>query len=210
MRSVRFVSLALAIVALFVAAPRPAPAQWTNRQRVYAPLMLALNVAYEEWLAGPLGGHAPPADSFTATLDATKDPYRVAFALTKSLSTAEVSYPVPSGTVIDSSGPQLPDVSKGPLTLSGSYVLAYIAAHGEHAKLRADDGSGHAFESSTGSAVVITTFQYQQHPAILVGFSQRTLPTTGPLRTIGCYKEEYYLVDPITFAAKRTTIGCPR
>jgi hypothetical protein len=213
MRLARLFATAPVLACLLLAPPFPVKAQWVDRQLVFAPLTLALGVAYNEWLAGPLAGHALAAESFTATLDATKDPYRVAFALTKSLSTAEVSYAVPASRVIDSSWPQLPllsGVSKGPLTLSGSYVLAYLAAHAEHLKRSSAYGSGFAFENSTGSAVVISTIKHEQHDAIIVGFSQSALPTSGPLRMIGCYKEQYYLVDPKTFAAETTTIGCPR
>jgi hypothetical protein len=208
----RVVATVMAFMCLLLAIPRPVSAQRQDRQLVYAPLMLALGIAYQEWIAGPLAGHAPPAASFTAVLDGTKNPYRIAFALTKSLSTAEVSYAVSASRVIDSSSPQLPQlqgVSKGPIALSGSYVRAYLAAHAEHAQLEAAYGTSYASENSTGSAVVIATIQHLGHDAINVGFSQTAPPQSGPLRIIGCYKEQYYLVDPVTFAAKKTTIGCP-
>lgn len=202
---------ALALMCLPIAAARPAQAQWLDRQLVFAPLMLAMDVAYQSWLTGPLGGHAPTPGSFMATLDATRNPYTVVFASAKGYAIPGGAYSVSANRVIDAMSAQLPlfpGVSKGPVTLSGGYVLAYRAANAEHAKFMAADADAYAFENTTGSSVVITAFTHENANAILVGFAQTALPTHGPWH-IGCYKEQYYIVDPETFVAQKTTIGCP-
>ncbi len=143
-------------------------------------------------------------------LDATNDPYTVAFAPAKGYSTPSGRYEVFASKMIDPSAMPAPTsfaAPKGPVTLSGTYVLAYLAAHAAHAKLYPAYDSVFAFENAPGSQIVIS---YPWHDRrIIVGFAQEVVPAPGSKRFIGCYKEQYFFVDPLTFAATQTRVGCP-
>ncbi len=172
--------------------------------------MLALDVAYTHWLAGPLAGRAPSAASFTATLDATNDPYTIVFAPTKGYSTAGGRYEVLSTKVIDPSAAPAPTsfiAPKEPVILSGTYVLAYQAAHAAHGTLYPAYDPAFAFENAPGSRVAIAHPWHDRR--IIVGFAQAVVPPPGSKRIIGCYKEQFYLVDASTFVATQTRMGCP-
>jgi len=192
--------------------PRAADAQYSGRQVVFGPLLLAMMAGYQKWLAGPLGNTAAQPASFKATLDATGNPYRITFAPLPGYKTPGASYSVPASDVVDYSLPAVSDANgpvyaKGPLSLSGSYVRAYVAALTVHRSYEKALGDAYAAQNSIGSGVAIAVLAEEKN-YILVGFAQR-VPAAGAVRKIGCYKEQQYLVNPVTFQATKTRIGCP-
>jgi hypothetical protein len=192
-------------------APQPVRAQYANKQLVYGPLLLALQIGYQQWLEGPLGNTPPEPASFKATLNATTDPYTIAFVAMPGYTTRGASYSVPASKVVDSSWPAVtngfvPPYSKGPLSLSGAYVRAYVAALHAHLGYKASLGDGFAYQNSAASGGAIAVRAEKND--IWVGFAQ-AVPAAGAVRKIGCYKEQQYLINPVTFAVTKTRIGCP-
>ncbi len=196
------------------AAVRAQSSPFANRQLVYGPLACAADSAYHEWLSGPLAGTPPAPTSFSATMSATADPYTISFTSTSGNTPAKATYAIASSTCLSSSWPSVPasdQFPKGPLTLSGSYVLALVAADAVHSLAEPktfDPENLFAYLNSPGSGVVIATLPATSNRNILVGFNQYYVKSSAkPL--LGCYKEQQYLVNPITFAASQTRIGCP-
>ncbi|MGA8474718.1 MAG: hypothetical protein WB681_06585 [Candidatus Cybelea sp.] len=209
---VRLLLMALGCCCVPLAAPQAVGAQYANRQLVFGPLLLAMEIGYRQWLDGPLGHRPPEPASFKATLDATGDPYTITFVSMPGYTTRGASYSVPASKVVDSSWPAVsgayvPNYSKGPLSLPGSYVRAYVAALNAHLEYKATLGDAFAYQNSTrsGGAIAVLTGKSND---LLVGFSQ-VVPAAGAARKIGCYKEQQYLVNPVTFGVTRTRIGCP-
>jgi len=209
----RWCLVALALVScIFAGAARPVQAQYTDRTLVFGPLMLALDSAYARWVSGPLRGRTPEPAGFTVVVSAASDPYTIAFRTRPGHSIASAKYAIASSAVVDASWASTasssgPAYSKGPLTLSGSYVRAYLAAYAAQMARKKALGDSYAFQNSLGSGVALATLP-SKHGAILVGFAQ-TVAQRGRMRHIGCYKEQQVIVDPATFHATPTTMGCP-
>ena len=206
------VAMALCLYGVQSAPPRPAAAQYAGTQLVFGPLLLAKMMGYRQWLAGPLGNTPAEPSSFKAMLDATHDPYTIAFSAMPGHHTPGATYVIRASQVIDRSssprrGTQGLTFAKGPLSLSGGYVRAYVAALAAQKSYEKALGDAYAFQNSSGSGVAIAILPGRGND-ILVGFTQE-VSQTGTVRHIGCYKEQHYLVDPVTFVATKTRIGCP-
>src|SRR5580692_8285593 len=184
-----------------------ASAQWLNGQSAFGPLVLAMDIAYGEWLAGPLQNKAPKPAAFTATIEATSSPYTITFSETPGHDISGGSYQIPSSEVIDPAWKTIPvslRFPSGPLTLSGLYVRSYISAYTEHLTYKQSLGAFNAFQNSTGAGVKLSTLAGGK---VLVGFYQR-VEQTGSTVHVGCFKEQHYLVDSSGFTATKTNIGC--
>ncbi|MBV9103990.1 MAG: hypothetical protein JO060_10380 [Candidatus Eremiobacteraeota bacterium] len=205
-------SALVAGVFICAATTQPAAAQYTSRQAVFGPLMKALALSYAQWLSGPLKGVTPNPSAFTVKLSATSSPYTVVFAATKGHTLPGGSYSIPSSQVINPkwiAPPPSRQYSKGPFTLSGLYVRAYIAALTAHHGIEKSYGDAWAYQDSPGSVVVISAL-YQDTSHLIVGFGQTYVPAKPPKHPIvGCYKEQQYLVAISNFSAAKTPIGCP-
>jgi hypothetical protein len=209
-RKVIATSLSLFVV-VSLAIERPVQAQYNDVVPVYGPLMLAMESSYKKWVAGPLKGSVPDPSGFQAAVDASADPFKIAFQATKDHTVAPAQYSVPASQVTDPSWPEVPssykpNFPKGPITLSGTYVRAYDAAYKLHLTYEAFYGDGYAYQNSPGAGVIFSTLPANNKP--LVGFEQKFVPKTPPY-VAGCWKIQYYLVDPQTFEAAKTHIGCP-
>ncbi len=186
---------------------------FANRQFVYGPLACAAASAYHKWLSSPLAGTPPAPMSFSATLSATAHPYTITFTPTYGSTPAKATYSIASSVCLSSSWPSVPSsdlFSKGPLTLSGSYLLALVAADAVHSLAEPRTfvpASSFAYLNSPGSGVIIATLP-ATHNDILVGYIQDYVQA-GATRMLGCYKEQQFLVNAITLAASQTRIGCP-
>jgi hypothetical protein len=198
-------------VCLLLHAARPAQADLTKTTLVYGPLMVAMVDGYDKWVAGPLKGQAPDPSAFKATIDATSDPYTIKFAATSGHSLPGGTYSVPQGDVLDPSWPSVPSsyvpkFPKGPVTLTGTYARAFVAAYHAHTPLKKTLGDANAYGTSNGSGVAISTVSDKSD--LLVGFAQKYKQTTKKIY-FGCYKEQQYLVNTSTFKATSTNMGCP-
>jgi hypothetical protein len=190
---------------------RPARADLTKTTLVYGPLMVAMVDGYNKWLAGPLNGKVPNQAAFKATVDATADPYTIKFAATSGHTLPGATYDVPAADVLDPSWPSVPSsyvpkFPKGPVTLTGTYVLAFVSAYNVHRPLKKTLGDAYAYGTSNGSGVAISTVSDKND--VLVGFAQKYKQTTKKI-FFGCFKEQQYLVNTSTFKATATNMGCP-
>jgi hypothetical protein len=215
-RIVRHVNLPLAVLIIaacsLFAGRETAAAQYTGRTLVFGPLMVALDLAYAQWVAGPLEGVVPDPSTFEVRLDASGDPYTVTFSAQAGSTVAGGSYPVASTTVIDGKWPPvpstyLPDYPRGPLTISGAYARAFMSAYRAHHSYEEPYGDAFAFLDSPGGGVVIVGLTHDS-TKLLVGINQK-YKYPGPGYVIGCYKEQFYFVDLRTFEAVKTRAGCP-
>ncbi|MBD5657138.1 MAG: hypothetical protein IAI50_18460 [Candidatus Eremiobacteraeota bacterium] len=182
-----------------------------NSQKIFGPLAAcAMDSAYHEWLNGPLNGVIPDASAFTSSVNATKSPYAVSFSATSGHTLPTGSYSIPASNCVDASWPAVPAPQiypQGPLTLSGAYTRAIIAADEAHVQLKQSLQDAYAFMSSPGGGIDIATL-LGTNDTIIVSYYQFFVQT-GPTRGLGCYKQQQFIVDPSTFIAAKTTIGCP-
>ena len=160
-----FATLAAVVVGsacLLLHDARPAQADLTKTTLVYGPLMVAMVDGYDKWVAGPLKGQTPDPSAFKATVDATADPYTIKFAATSGHSLPGETYDIPAADVLDPSWPSVPSAyvpkfPKGPVTLTGTYVRAFVSAYNVHRPLKKTLGDAFAYGTSNGSGVAIST-----------------------------------------------------
>ena len=209
-----FVRLLSIIALLFQLTLSEATAQSTSYaspQKIFGPLACAADNAYQQWISGPLGGKPPTASQFTASVSATADPYTITFSPTSGSTPAKTTYSIASSTCINTSWATVPAADQypmGPITLSGGYVLALIAADAVHAKAQPTSftpASYFAYTNSPGSGVIIATLPHSSNN-YLIGYYQYYV--AGSIQ-IGCYKEQYYVVAASSFTATQTNIACP-
>ncbi len=208
------VAVAAAFAVATFATPAEAAAQYAHRQVLFGPLMLAMERSYDLWLAGSLRHRPPDASSFRATLDGSGDPYKISFVAVPGHALATAANSVRASELLTYDDPDWPaapissiPLARGPLTLSGAYVRAYLAAARLHQSRAVELGDDFAYENSVGSGVVIAVLPSHRND-ILVGFVQMARSRDERKHMIGCFKEQYYLVDPSTFVATKTRIGC--
>jgi hypothetical protein len=200
----------IALIVFLCGSPSEAITQpYSNRVIVSGPSACAIDNAYLQWLTGPLDGNAPAASSFSAVANATANPITVTFASTSGNIIAKTNYSIASSTCVDSSWPGMSRAFQYPAgraTLSGSYVLALVAAdivHNRTQPTSLSPADNFAYTSSLYSGVVIVTTSKGDFN---VGYYQYY---DAGMIIIGCYKEQHYLVTATTFAASQTSAGCP-
>lgn len=208
-RVVSTTGLTIVIAAVMVAVcGQRSEASWVNTQKVYGPLILALDEAYATWLDQRLGSTPPAPDSFTASVDASTSPFTITFTST-TVALSDTYHTAPS-EVTEATWPAVPSSHqspKGPISLSGLYVRALVAAYEMHVTYSDTLGDAYASLDSPGSSVVIT--KGSGSGKLLVGFDQYFDQSGLPMKNVGCWKEQNYFVDPATLVATRTTVGCP-
>ena len=201
----------------FASCASPSEAQtspFSNRVIIAGPAACAIDNAYQQWISGPLGGKAPTGSAFSAaTGDAAANPITVTFSPTSGSVPAQVTYAIASRICVDSFWPALPiteQYSTASATISGSYVLAVIAANVLHAQAQPatfTPSDSFAYTSSLGGSgvVVVTTSDGNYN----VGYNQYYDYDHPGFFIIGCYKEQHFRVTATTFVASHTRAGCP-
>ena len=187
---------------------------YSDRVKIAGPAACAIDNAYQQWVTGPLEGHAPAGSGFSAEAgDASANPIVVTFRSTSGSSPARITYSIASQTCVDSFWPALPSseqYSTAPIALSGTYVLALIAADVLHAQAQpATFTPSDSFPYTTslrGSGVVITTTSDGNY---IVGYYQTYDFDHPGYVIIGCYKEQHFRVTATTYIASHTRTGCP-
>jgi hypothetical protein len=168
---------------------------------VYGPLMCALEIAYREWV-GTYG--VPHPEAFSATLNATGDPYLVTLVATLGHHASGTTYSIDQSRVLDTSFGMNPvgafPVNKGPVTLSGAYVTAFDAAY--RYRIKNPPVRPWSYINSDASFVAIAVLPWY-HGAYRVSMQQLLPAEIG--KVIGCDIEQDFDVDPASFAVTALT-----
>ena len=83
----------------FAVLVQPAMGATPRGVAVYGPLMCALEIAYREWI----GSYGAASAAFSATLNATRDPYLVTFVATPGHQATGATYSIDQSRVLDTS-----------------------------------------------------------------------------------------------------------
>jgi hypothetical protein len=189
----------------FAVLVQPAIAATPRGVVVYGPLMCALEIAYREWV-GTYG--VPRPEAFSATLDATRDPYLVTFVATPGHHASGTTYSIDQSRVLDTSFGMNPawaiPISKGPVTLSGSYVTAFDAAY--QYRIKSPPVRPWSYINSDASFVAIAVLSWY-HGAYRVSMQQLLPAEIG--KVIGCDIEQDFDIDPASFAVMALTWCLP-
>ncbi len=172
---------------------------------VYGPLMCALEIAYREWI-GSYG--IPRPEAFSATLNATRDPYLVTFVATPGHQATGATYSIDQSRVLDTSFGMNPvwaiSASKGPMTLSGAYVAAFDAAY--QYRIKNPPVRPWSRIDTDASFVAISVLPWY-HGAYRVSMQQLLPAEIG--KVIGCDIQQDFDVDPASFAVMALTWCLP-